>query len=126
MLKYTYRGKSEEELKSLPLNEFILLIPSRSRRALKRGFTANQKKLLEKVRRYPGKFHRTKSRGMVIVPEMVGAKFGVHNGKEFVQVIATPEMLGHRLGEYSMTRRAVKHSSPGFGATKSSKYVPLK
>jgi small subunit ribosomal protein S19 len=63
---------------------------------------------------------------MVIIPEMVGVKIGIHNGKEYVSVDIKPEMLGHRLGEFAMTRKPVKHSSPGFGATRSSKFVPLK
>jgi small subunit ribosomal protein S19 len=50
----------------------------------------------------------------------------VHNGKEYVPVEITAEKLGHRLGEFALTRKQVKHSAPGFGATRSSKYIPLK
>ena len=63
---------------------------------------------------------------MVVFPDMVGAKVGIYNGKEFVQVEIQPEMMGHRLGEFSLTRKAPKHSGPGIGATRSSKFVPLK
>jgi len=63
---------------------------------------------------------------MVIIPEMVGAKLGVYNGKEFVSLEIKDYMIGHRLGEFILTRKQVKHSAPGFGATRSSKFVPLK
>ena len=126
MAKFEFRGKSLEEIKEMNLEQFGKLIPSRDRRALKRGFTEKEKKLLEKIRKNPGKFHRTRCREMVIVPEMVGVKMGIHNGKEYVSMDIRPEMLGHRLGEFAMTRKTVKHSAPGFGATRSSKFVPLK
>jgi small subunit ribosomal protein S19 len=126
MAKFVFRGKSLDEIKEMNLEEFSLLLKARQRRSLKRGLNEKQKKLLEKIRKDPGKFHRTRSREMIIVPEMVGVKMGVHNGKEYVTVEIKPEMLGHRLGEFAMTRKGVKHSSPGFGATRSSKFVPLK
>ncbi len=125
-MKFTYRGKTLEEIKSMTLEEFAELVPARSRRALKRGFTDVEKKLLLKIRKNPQKFHKTHCREMVIIPEMLGAKIGVYNGKEYVTVEIKPEMLGMRLGEFAMTRKQVKHSAPGFGATRSSKYVPLK
>ena len=56
----------------------------------------------------------------------MGTKVAVHNGKEYVTIDVKPEMIGHRLGEYAHTRKKVEHSAPGFGATKSSKFVPLK
>jgi len=126
MAKFEFRGKTLEEIKSMSVEEFSKIIPSRDRRALKRGFTEKEKKLLEKIKKNPGKFHRTMSREMVIVPQMLGIKIGVHNGKEYATVEIRPEMLGHRLGEFAMTRKPVKHSAPGFGATRSSKFVPLK
>jgi len=126
--KFLYRGKSMEELDSMTLEEFSKLLSSRERRALKRGLTRQEKKLLETVRRNKGKdkLIRTHARDMVILPEMVGAKIGVHNGKEFKMVIIDAAMVGHRLGEFALTRGRVKHSAPGLGATRSSKFVPLK
>ena len=126
MPKFTYRGKEWEEIKGMSLVEFRSIMPARERRALKRGFTENQKKLLLKIKKNPKKFHRTMCRQMVIIPEMVGVKIGIHNGKEYAPVEIKPEMIGHRLGEFALTRKKVEHSAPGFGATKSSKYVPLK
>jgi small subunit ribosomal protein S19 len=126
MPKFTYKGKEWEEISKMSLEEFRKIIPARERRALKRGFTESEKKLLENIRGNPKKFHKTHCRELVIIPEIVGVKIGVHNGKEFIAVEIKPEMIGHRLGEFALTRKKVEHSAPGFGATKSSKYVPLK
>ncbi len=124
---FTFRGKTAEELQKLSLEEFAKMVPSRQRRALlKRGFTEDEKKVFRKFRKNRNKFIKTHVRDMIIVPEMIGLKFGVHSGKEWVTVDIKPEMVGHRLGEFSQTRKRVLHSAPGVGATKSSKYVPLK
>ena len=126
MAKFVFYGKTVEEVKKMSLEEFSSLLTSRERRSLKRGLTEREEKLLEKIRKHPDKFHRTHERQMVILPEMIGAKIGVHNGKEYVPLEIKPEMLGHRLGEFVPTRKQVKHSAPGFGATRSSKFIPLK
>ena len=125
---YKFRGKTQEELEQMNLEEFSNLLTARERRALRRGLTKAEKKLLENVRNFKGKdkLIRTHARDMVIVPEMIGAKLGIHNGHEFVMVMIDPAMLGHRLGEFSQTRKKVTHSAPGLGATRSSKFVPLK
>lgn len=52
---------------------------------------------------------KTWSRACQISPEMVGFKFGVHNGKDFVEVLVSEDMVGHRLGEFSLTRKFVRH-----------------
>jgi small subunit ribosomal protein S19 len=124
--KFRFRGKSAEELRSMSIEDFRALVNSRHRRSMKRGLTEQQKTLLENIRKNPKKFHKTHCRDLLILPEMLGVKLGVHNGKEFVPVEIRPEMLGHRLGDMVMSRRLVKHSAPGFGATRSSKFVPLK
>lgn len=126
MAKFTYKGTDTEELNKFSLEDFSKLLKSRARRSLRRGLSSEQKKLLEDIGKNPKKFHRTHNREMVIVPEMLGVKIGLYNGKEFVILEMKDYMLGHRLGEFATTRKQVKHSSPGFGATKSSKFVPLK
>lgn len=52
---------------------------------------------------------RTWARGSTITPEMIGYTFGVHNGRTFVEVKISEEMVGHRLGEFSPTRKFVRH-----------------
>jgi small subunit ribosomal protein S19 len=63
---------------------------------------------------------------MIILPEFVGHEVAVHNGNKFIPIKIMPEMIGHYLGEFALTRKEVKHTGPGVGATKSSKYMPLK
>jgi len=132
-LKFHYRGHTLDELKKMNMDEFIQLLPARARRSLRRGLPPRQKKLLERLRRaYRAKkrgkdiLTRTHVRDMLIFPEMVGLKIGVYNGKQYEIVDVKPEMIAHYLGEFSLTRRHVQHGSPGIGATRSSKYVPLK
>jgi len=69
---------------------------------------------------------KTHLRDMIILPEMVGSICGVYNGKTFNQVEIKPEMIGHYLGEFSITYKPVKHGRPGIGATHSSRFIPLK
>ncbi|MEM7813394.1 MAG: 30S ribosomal protein S19 [Candidatus Aenigmatarchaeota archaeon] len=125
---FLYRGKSAEELQKLTIEQVAELLPARQRRTLKRGLTETQQKLLKKVRARKGtsKPIRTRLRNMIVLPEMFGATISVYNGKEYVPVTITPEMIGHYLGEFSQTRKRVQHGAPGFGATRGSKFVPLK
>ncbi|MCS7129405.1 MAG: 30S ribosomal protein S19 [Candidatus Caldarchaeum sp.] len=134
--EFTYRGYTLDQIRSMSMDSFIKLLPSRMRRSLyKRGLTPAQSKLLLKVREArrlveaggrPEKPIKTHCRDMVIIPEMIGLTIHVHNGKEFQPVEITPEMLGHRLGEYVITNKKVVHGRAGVGATRSSMYVPLK
>ena len=80
-------------------------------RSLKKGPYVDER-LMKKVRdKKPGdkSVIKTWSRACVITPDMVGFTFGVHNGKEFISVFATEEMVGHKLGEFSPTRKFVRH-----------------
>ena len=117
-----WKGLTEEQLKDIDMNKFMELIPARRRRSLKRGQTADQKALLKKIEKNESNL-KTHSRNMVITPVMIGKTISVYNGKEYVQVIITIEMLGHCLGEFSHSRKLVSHSSAGVGATRSSKAV---
>ena len=65
-------------------------------------------------------------REAVILPGWVGLKFGVHDGKEFKELAITPEMVGHRLGEFVFTVKRVVHSAPGIRATRGSKFLAVK
>lgn len=52
---------------------------------------------------------KTWARSSEIAPDMIGHIFGVHNGKDFIQVRVTEEMVGHRLGEFSPTKKFIRH-----------------
>ncbi len=130
--KYVYRGKSLEEISNLTLEELMPFLTSRVRRTLKRA-SPIYKKLLTKVRnarkmKLEGKeiTIKTHVRDAVILPEWVGMKFGIHNGKEFKTVVIAPDMVGGRLGDYAHSTGRVLHSGPGVGATRGSKFIPLK
>jgi small subunit ribosomal protein S19 len=122
---FLYKGKTLEELQKMSLEDFAKLIASRERRNLLRGFDDVERNFLQNIRKSdrPVKTHL---REFVIIPELLFKRVLVHNGKEWIQVDIKPEMLGHRLGEFAMTRKRVMHSAPGVGATKSSKFLPLK
>ncbi len=123
--EFIFKGKKVEELKQLSIEEFSQLVTSRQRRSLKRGFTEAQKSLMKKIQKN-AKNIETHCRDMVIIPEMLGMTIKVHSGKEFVPILIQPEMLGHFLGEFVMTRKRVAHSSPGVGATRSSSAISVK
>ena len=131
--EFSYRGHSLISLTGMSMDEFIDLLPSRQRRSLQRGLTPEQRILLEKLRaakeaQKQGKEVNIKThvRDLIILPEMVGAKIHVHNGKEFVGIDIKPDMIGHYLGEFAITNKPVRHGTPGIGASRSSMYVPLK
>lgn len=80
-------------------------------RSIKKGPYVDPK-LLEKIGKIKpedNKVVKTWSRNSQISPEMIGYAFGVHNGKDFVEVRITEEMVGHRLGEFSPTRKFIRH-----------------
>ena len=131
--EFSYRGHNLNSISAMSMDEFINMLPSRQRRSLQRGLTPEQRILLEKLRaakeaQKQGKdvSLKTHVRDLIILPEMVGAKIGVHNGKEFVAIEIKPEMIGHYLGEFAITNKPVRHGTPGIGASRSSMYVPLK
>ena len=119
--EFFYRGKSIEELKTLNVREFAKLVKSRTRRAILRQ-SSEIERFIAKCEKMKGKGKQIKThlRHMIIVPQMVDYNFLIHNGKQFLPIEIIPEMLGHRIGEFSVTRQKVKHGAAGIGATKSS------
>src|SRR5574344_1268588 len=105
-----FRGKQIEDLKNLDVREFAALLTSRERRTVLRSFHLIEK-FLEKSKKdvAKNKMPKTQCRELPIVPVMIGWTIGVHNGKEYVQVKIIEEMLGHRLGEFALTRKVTKH-----------------
>ena len=88
-------------------------------RSLKKGPFVDlhlMKKVEEARRTKEGKVIKTWSRRSTIVPEMVGLTFAIHNGKKFIPIFVTEEMVGHKLGEFSPTR--IFHGHAGDRKTK--------
>lgn len=134
--EFTYMGKNLNELQQLSVDEFAKITTSRTRRSLQRGV---DKKLLIKVMEAhqklkaqggkpvpTGKGIRTHLRHFVILPQMVGLRMSVYKGNTFEFVDVQPEMIGHVLGEYVLTRKRVAHGKAGLGSTKSSSAVTAK
>ncbi|MFQ6106710.1 MAG: 30S ribosomal protein S19 [Thermoplasmata archaeon] len=124
--EFTYRGYTLEQLQEMTIDDLLELLPARARRTYKRGLNEEQKRFVEKIRTNEKETLRTHRREIIILPDFVGKRIHVYNGREFVRVDIKPEMIGHYLGEFALTRKPVRHSGPGVGATRSSKYMPLK
>ncbi len=80
-------------------------------RSLKKGPFVDERLIAKIVGKKPLETGviKTWSRACVIAPEMVGFTFGVHNGRHHIEVLVTEDMVGHRLGEFSPTRKFVTH-----------------
>jgi len=123
--EFTYHGFKLDELRAMSLQDLIPHMPSSIRRKVLRGWTIGEEKFLSDLKNQESRI-RTHQRDMIILPEMIGREFEIHNGKDFVRVEIQPEAVFHYLGEFAPTRRKVSHGSAGIGATRSSKFVPLK
>ncbi|NYZ73759.1 ribosomal protein S19 family protein [Candidatus Micrarchaeota archaeon] len=130
MKKDTWKGFEDDKAASISQEDFMKRISSRNRRTLLRlKFNPRLKKFMEEVkiaRKNPKKVIKTQLREAVILPEWLGLTFGVHNGKDYKKVEITLNKIGRRLGDYSHSTTRVLHSGPGVGATRGSKFVPLK
>uniref|UniRef100_A0A7S4JK08 40S ribosomal protein S15 n=1 Tax=Paramoeba aestuarina TaxID=180227 RepID=A0A7S4JK08_9EUKA len=133
--KFSYRGVDLEKLLDLSNAQLIDLLPARARRRFSnRGMKRKHMALLKRLRKAKREAAvgerpvgiKTHLRNMIIVPEMIGSVVGVYNGKDFNGIEIKPEMIGHYLGEFSITYKPVKHGRPGIGATNSSRFIPLK
>ena len=129
--EFTYRGYTLEELQEMTLDEVAELLPARQRRSIERGLSVQEEKLRDRasdagVQETANDPIRTHLRDMPILPEFVELTFEVYTGQSFERVRVEPEMIGHYLGEFQLTRTSVEHGQAGIGATRSSKFVPLK
>ncbi|KAL9987107.1 hypothetical protein ACROYT_G001357 [Oculina patagonica] len=132
--KFTYRGVDLDQLLDLSHDQLMELIHCRARRRFSRGLKRKPVNLMRRLRKAKKEAApmekpdvvKTHLRNMIILPEMIGSMVGVYNGKTFNQVEIKPEMVGHYLGEFSITYKPVKHGRPGIGATHSSRFIPLK
>merc|ERR1711915_224369 len=132
--KFTYRGVDLDQLLDMNNEGLMELFTCRIRRKFSRGLKRKPMALIKKLRKKKKEAPvnekpdvvKTHLRNMVVVPEMTGSIVGVCNGKVFTQVEIKPEMIGHYLGEFSISYKPVKHGRPGIGATHSSRFIPLK
>ncbi|KIW65747.1 40S ribosomal protein S15 [Phialophora macrospora] len=132
--KFSYRGVDLDRLLDIPSNELLNILHARARRRFNRGLKRRPMGLIKKLRKAKQNAKpnekpdlvKTHLRDMIIVPEMIGSVIGIYSGKEFNQVEIKPEMVGHYLGEFSISYKPVKHGRPGIGATHSSRFIPLK
>ena len=123
--EFTYRGYTLAKLKKMKLDELADLMCARQRRKIKRTLRPEEAQLLDEIN--SGKDDiKTHLRDAIVLPNMVGKKIGIHDGKGFEYIEIKSEMIGHYLGELALTRKKVAHGAAGVGATRSSKYVPLK
>lgn len=126
--EFSFQGRTLKQLQELSTEEFAKLTTSRKRRSLMHGTDKSlmkriEKALKEKTAGKEPKAIRTHKRGAIILPKFAGLKFAVHNGHEFLLFEAKPEMIGHALGEFALTRKRLQHGKAGIGATKSSTAV---
>jgi len=132
--KFTYRGLEIDALLKLKDDEFKKMIHARARRRMNRHKDQKAPILLKRLREAKKDVKvgekpatvKTHLRDVTITPEMVGSVVGVYNGKQFNAVELKGEMIGHYLGEFSLTYKPVRHGRPGIGATHSSRFIPLK
>ena len=125
--EFSYRGHSLADLKAMDLPTLAGVLGARARRSIRRGFNTETAAFFDRMRATPvEKVVRTHCRDALVLPEHVGRRVSIYSGKEFKEIEVRPEMIGHYFGEFCLTRRFEKHSGPGVGATRSSKFMPLK
>ena len=127
--RIAFRGLTPSELAKRDMKDYPDMITSRERRSIKRN-GLEYRQLIMKVDSHiaskSAKPIRTTTREAVILPRWIGLKFEIHNGKEWKNVLISVDKLGYRLGDFSHTTGRVLHSGPGVGATRGSKFIPLK
>ncbi|KAJ8143211.1 hypothetical protein OY671_003647 [Metschnikowia pulcherrima] len=128
---FSFKGVDLAKLVELETEEFTKLCGARVRRRFSRGLGAKPMGLIAKLRaaklatpaNEKPAIVKTHLRNMIIVPEMIGSLVGVYNGKVFNTVEIKPEMVGHYLGEFSITYSPVRHGRAG---NASARFMPLR
>lgn len=123
--EFQFKGHSLEELQKMDMETLKGLLTARARRSLSREMNPEQTTLYNKLLGEEQNI-KTHVRDILILPKFVGKIVEVYNGNSYVKFEIKAEMIGHYLGEFALTRKDVKHSGPGVGATRSSKFMPLK
>merc|ERR1712214_205310 len=120
--KFTYRGVDLDQLLDMNNEGLMELFTCRIRRKFTRGLKRKPMALIKKLRKKKKECPvnekpdvvKTHLRNMIVVPEMTGSIVGVYNGKVFTQVEIKPEMIGHFLGEFSISYKVTSSSSSEF------------
>merc|ERR1711941_166464 len=110
--KFSYRGVDLDQLLDLGSEELRDLVHARARRRFNRGLKRKPMGLIKKLRKSKQEAKPNEK------PDLVKAHLR--------DMIVVPEMIGHYLGEFSISYKPVKHGRPGIGATHSSRFIPLK
>merc|ERR1712100_316676 len=119
--KFSFRGVDLDALLDMSDDAITAMLNARQRRKKSRhGVTRKPRALLKRLRKAKqecAQFEKpvtikTHLRGMIVVPEMSHSVVGVYDGKTFNAVEIKPEMVGHYLGEFSITYKPVKHGRP--------------
>ncbi|KAL3475804.1 ribosomal protein S19-domain-containing protein [Aspergillus californicus] len=109
--KFTYRGIDLDQLLDLSSEQLRDVVHARARRRFNRGLKRKPMGLIKKLRKAKQEAKpnekpdlvKTHLRDMIVVPEMIGSVVGIYSGKEFNQIEVKPEMVGHYLGEFSIS-----------------------
>jgi small subunit ribosomal protein S15e len=132
--KNMFRGIELQQLLDIKVETLVNLFKSRQRRRFSHGIQHKYDRLIKKLREAKKtcpqgekpKAVKTHLRNCIVVPEMVGSVVDCYGGKHFNTVDVKADMIGHYLGEFSMTYKPVRHGKLGVGATRSSKFTALK
>ena len=108
---FKFQGKTIEELQALSMDELVPLLNSAARRKIARGFPESEQIFLDKIK-VKNKV-KTHCRDALIFPYMVSKTVSVFRGNSFDDILIQPEMIGHRLGEFSLSRKRIVHSTMG-------------
>ena len=132
--KSTYRGIELKKLLELNMDSMVKLFRARQRRRYAHGVHQRYDRLLKKLRTAKKaapygekpKAVKTHLRNCIVLPEMVGSIVDVYGGKYWNSVEVKADMIGHYLGEFSLTYKPIRHGKVGVGATRSSKFTSPK
>lgn len=128
---FSFKGIDLKDLVEMKNEEFAQLCGARVRRRFSRGLGSKPMGLIKKLRaaklaaeeNEKPAIVKTHLRNMIVVPEMIGSVVGVYNGKVFNTVEIKPEMVGHYLGEFSISYTPVRHGRAG---NASARFMPLR
>jgi small subunit ribosomal protein S15e len=133
--RYFYRGIEVHKLLDLSHGDLMQLMHARARRRFARGNVPMH--FIQRLRKAKKSVDpadpmskpdivKTHLRNMLIVPEMVAAQVGVYNGLGYSLVEIKPHMIGHYLGEFSITYKPCRHGKAGLGASMATRFIPVK